>query len=198
MTSPASGPIIVKPRIRSPAFSTSTFMKPALSSIVRVRRMAVIDSVATRTEMPRCRFALAQTHSRQRRVGEQAIWDETVACASTISAEVVPNDPKVVFGDVGELRAARTLPDRPNIWRRGRESIVDPDISPLIKLDAGQFEPDSRGVRRAPRGDKDVAAGDSVFAISDPHPQADAFSASPLYVAHVGRDQDCYKEVRIG
>src|SRR5207253_2092443 len=55
MTSPASGPIIVNPRMRSPGVSTSTFMKPAFSPVVRVRSTALIGSVATRAAMPRWR-----------------------------------------------------------------------------------------------------------------------------------------------
>src|SRR5438128_6649064 len=55
MTSPASGPSIVKPRMRSPCESTSAFMKPPLSEIVHVRSTARIGSFATRTPMPRRR-----------------------------------------------------------------------------------------------------------------------------------------------
>src|SRR5215831_14471761 len=54
MTSPASEPIIVKPRIRSSS-PTRAFMKPCLSSVVCVRSTALIGSLATRTETPwRC------------------------------------------------------------------------------------------------------------------------------------------------
>src|SRR5262249_34228188 len=51
-TSPASVPSIVKPRMRSPDASTSTFMKPAVSPVVWVRNTALIGSFATRTAIP--------------------------------------------------------------------------------------------------------------------------------------------------
>ena len=55
MTSPASAPIIVKPRMRSSLAPTRTFMKPRVSPVASVRSTALIGSLATRTEMPwRC------------------------------------------------------------------------------------------------------------------------------------------------
>jgi hypothetical protein len=48
MTSPASEPIIVNPRMRSSP-PTSTFMKPAVSSVASVRSASLIGSRATRT-----------------------------------------------------------------------------------------------------------------------------------------------------
>src|SRR5260221_6223307 len=52
MTSPASAPIMVKPRMWSLPASTSAFMKPRVSDIVRDRNTAAIGSFATRTAMP--------------------------------------------------------------------------------------------------------------------------------------------------
>src|ERR1700732_364944 len=49
MASPASAPIIVKPRMRSSRAATSAFIKPCRSSIVCVRSTAFIGSFATRT-----------------------------------------------------------------------------------------------------------------------------------------------------
>ena len=63
MTSPASGPIIVKPRIRSPVASINAFMNPRVSSIVRVLSTAVMGSFATRTAIAR-RFASVSVRPR--------------------------------------------------------------------------------------------------------------------------------------
>src|SRR5258708_31292710 len=51
MTSPASEPIIVKPRMRSSFAPTRTFIKPCFSSVASVRSTALIGSRATRTAM---------------------------------------------------------------------------------------------------------------------------------------------------
>ena len=53
VTSPASEPIIVKPRIRSSDAETSTFMKPCFSFVASVRNTALIGRCATRTGIPR-------------------------------------------------------------------------------------------------------------------------------------------------
>src|SRR5437899_2084114 len=52
MTSPASAPSMVKPRMRLPSASTIAFRKPRVSEIVRDRNTATIGSFATRTAMP--------------------------------------------------------------------------------------------------------------------------------------------------
>ena len=56
---PATGPIIVKPRMRSPIASTSNFIKLSVSPVVRVRRTSLMERFATRTAMPRCRASLS-------------------------------------------------------------------------------------------------------------------------------------------
>ena len=66
MTSPASGPIIVKPRIRSPFASINAFMSPRVSSIVRVLSTAVMGICATRTAIPApLRFGFREAHCAQ-------------------------------------------------------------------------------------------------------------------------------------
>jgi len=52
MTSPASAPNIVKPRMRSLSAATSAFIKPRVSEVVRARNTAMIGSFAMRTAMP--------------------------------------------------------------------------------------------------------------------------------------------------
>src|SRR5208283_4068615 len=52
MTSPASEPIIVKPRMRSSLPPTRTFMKPCVSPVASVRSNALIGNIATRTVTP--------------------------------------------------------------------------------------------------------------------------------------------------
>src|SRR6516225_3426285 len=46
MTSPASAPNIVKPRMRSPSAATNAFIKPRVSEVVRVRNTAAIGILA--------------------------------------------------------------------------------------------------------------------------------------------------------
>src|SRR5262249_32352840 len=55
MTSPASAPIIVKPRMRSSLPTTRAFMKPCLSPVACARSTTFVGSFATRTVTPwRC------------------------------------------------------------------------------------------------------------------------------------------------
>ena len=166
MTSPASGPSIVKPRMRSLCASTSAFIKPCVSAIVRVRSTALIGSVATRTSMPRrLGVAFVQADPGERRVREQAEGDEPVARGPVASRQVVADDPKIIEGDVGELGAAGALADRPDIGRGGLQAVVDVDVAARVHLDAGHFQANPCRVGRAPRRDQEVAAVEDLLAV---------------------------------
>ena len=87
---------------------------------------------------------LVQSDVRQRRVGEHAERDQTPARRARFAREVVPNDAKVVFGDVRELRASGALADGPYIGRAGLQPLVDCDVAARVELDPGDVEPDAR------------------------------------------------------
>src|SRR5882672_11029987 len=65
---------------------------------------------------------------------------------------------EIVDADVRELRATRDLADRPDAGRGGLQPLVDLDVSPVGKLNAGQFQTESFGVRIAACGDQYMAA----------------------------------------
>ena len=109
-------------------------------------------------------LAFVQADPRERRVREQAEGDEPVARGAIAPGQIVPDDAKVVEGDVGELRAAGALADRPDIGRARLQPVVDRDVAPRVQLDAGHLQPDPGGVGRASRRDQDVAAVDGLLA----------------------------------
>ena len=68
MTSPPSAPIMVKPRIRSSLPATRAFMNPCVSSVVSVRRTALVGTLGTRLgrpvrSMPLSRVAAGPRHA---------------------------------------------------------------------------------------------------------------------------------------
>ena len=101
---------------------------------------------------------------RERRIGEHAIGNEPVARAALPAGQIVANDAKVVFGYVGEQRAAGAFAERPDVRRARLQPLVDLDETAIVQLDAGLVEPDAGGVRNAPGRDEDVAALDRLFA----------------------------------
>ena len=82
-------------------------------------------------------FALAQSDMRKRRVGEHAIGNEPIACASAPSGEVVADDAKVVFGYVREQRTAGAIAERPDVRSARLQPLVDLDETAISELDAG-------------------------------------------------------------
>src|SRR5262245_29024499 len=129
MTSPASAPIMVKPRMRSLSRPTIVFMKPCFSSVASVRKTALIGSLATRV-------AFAQSHVRELRVGEHAVRHQAIARAARSPGQVVPDNPEVIAGNVRELRAAGAIPHGPDFGRGGFQPVVDPNISARVQGDA--------------------------------------------------------------
>lgn len=109
-------------------------------------------------------FDFAQSDPRQRRVGVQAIGNQPVVAASSAAGQIVANYPEVVERHVRELRAARTVADRPDISRARLESIVRRDKPSRVELDSGEVEADPLGVRDASGRNQDVAAPDSLMA----------------------------------
>src|SRR5438132_4020039 len=61
------------------------------------------------------------------------------------------------------IGASGTLAHRPDVGRARLEPVVDPDVSPRVELDAGDFESDAGRVGSAPGRDQDVAGGDGLL-----------------------------------
>ena len=183
MTSPASAPIIVKPRMRSSLAPTRTFIKPCVSSVVAVRRTPLIGSRAMRTrDTLLLRFAFAQSDVSEWRLGEHAVGNQPIARAAVATGQIVPDDPKVVDRDVRKLRAAGAFPDRPDIGRRRLQPVIDANVAVSVQLDAGLLEPDPGGIGNAPRRDQDVAALDLLLTGGRAHGEADFFAGSALHI----------------
>src|SRR5271170_8302966 len=100
----------------------------------------------------------------ERRVREHAIGDQPIAGRALAARKIVTNDPKVVFGYVGELRAAGAFADGPDLGRTRLQPLVDANKAAAVELDAGVLEPDPGGVWNASHRDQDVAARDASLA----------------------------------
>src|SRR5215475_15946146 len=105
----------------------------------------------------------------QLRIGEQAIRNETIPRRAAAAGEVVLNDPKVVDGDVCEVRAAGTFADRPDIGGRRLQPLIHTDIAASIQFDASFLESDPGRVWNAPRGDHNVAAFELLLSRGGAH-----------------------------
>ena len=110
------------------------------------------------------RLAFTQPDMGERRIGKHAIWDQPVARAATSSAQVVPDNPKIVLRHVRELRAAGAFPERPYSGRRCFQAVIDTDVASTVHLHTCLLETDAGGVGNAPRRDQDIAPLDFSFA----------------------------------
>src|SRR5437763_5300677 len=104
------------------------------------------------------RVAFAQSYPCELAIRKHAIGDQPVASRAVCPGQIVSNDPEVVKGYVGELRAAGTFSDRPDIGRASLQALVDPYVATTVQFNSGRIEPDTGGVRRAPCRNQDVAA----------------------------------------
>jgi hypothetical protein len=64
---------------------------------------------------------------------------------------------------VGELWAAGTFSDRPDLGRTGLQALVDFNVATAVQFNTGHLEPDPGGVGTAPCRDQDVAALDGLL-----------------------------------
>src|SRR5215813_12570042 len=93
------------------------------------------------------------------------------------------HDPEIVNADVGELRAARYLADRPNAGCRRLQAFIDFDVSTVGQLDAGQLQPKSLGVRSAACRHQHVTALQDLLrpiVLDDEAHRVSRFSRYPL------------------
>ena len=151
-------------------------MKPFVSPVVIARSTALVGSVG-----------LAQSHPGERRVREHAVGHQATAGAALAAGEIVPDDPKIVVGDVRELRAAGAFPHGPDVGRARLQPPVDADVAARIQFDAGVGEADPGGVRRAARRHQDVAARDVSLAGGGVHDDVDVLAGPAVHTQRLGR-----------
>src|SRR5690606_6022433 len=97
-------------------------------------------------------------------IGEHAEGDESVARRPGAACQVVPNDPEVIERDVGELRATRTIAQRPDVGRSRLEALIHDDIAALIKLDSAETSVQFVCIRRPSCGDQEIGSLDRLLA----------------------------------
>ena len=88
------------------------------------------------------RFAFTESHVGERRVREQAVWNQPIARGALSSGQIVPDDSKVVDGRVREVRATGAFTHSPDTRRSRLQSLIDANVSAIIQLDADLLEPD--------------------------------------------------------
>src|SRR5580698_6317618 len=136
------------------------------------------------------RLAFAQPDARERRVGEQAIWNKAIARAAIPAGEIVTYDPEIVFGYMRELRASGAFPDRPYVCRTRLQPLVDTNEPARIQFDAGLFKYNSGGICYAPGREQDVAAVNLSFTPGGAQRKRNLVSRSPVDLAQLGPNQN--------
>src|SRR5262249_34275023 len=110
------------------------------------------------------RVTFAQSHVGEWRIGEHAIWNQPIARAAVPTGQIVPDDLKVVAGDMRELRATGTFPERPDLGRTRLQPLIHANVAATVQLNASLLKPDPGGVRNTPHRDQNIAALDVLVA----------------------------------
>ena len=134
------------------------------------------------------RFAFAQSHVGEGRIGEHTVWHQPIARAAVRSRQIIPDDQKIVVGYMGKLRASGAFPESPDIGRRRLQPLVDANLAATVQLDASLLEPDPVGVWNSPRCDQDVAALDVLLTGCRAQGNADFLSGSAVHVEGLCRE----------
>ena len=77
--------------------------------------------------------------------------------------DIVVHDAEVVFGDVGEVRAAGTVARGPDIGRCCFQALIHFYVSAVGGFHSGQVQANAGGVGRAPGGDEQMRAFQDEF-----------------------------------
>ena len=85
--------------------------------------------------------------------------------------EIIPNNSKIIMRDMREMRAARTISDRPNSRGGGFKSFVDFDVTMVCHLDSGRIKADAIGIRGAARSDQKMCSFQNYFGFRLDHMQ---------------------------
>src|SRR5215468_6908137 len=110
------------------------------------------------------RIAFTQSNMRERRISKHAVWDQPVVRAAISSAQIVPNNAKIVLRDVRELWAAGAFPDRPDVSGGCFEALIDADVAATIHLNTDLLEADAGGVGNTTCRNQNVATLDLLIA----------------------------------
>jgi len=94
----------------------------------------------------------------ERRIGEHAIENQPISGAATSSCRIVADNSKIIFGYVGELRAAGAFTKRPYVRRSCLQSAIDANVAAPVEFDASLLQSDTGGVRNAPSCDAPLDA----------------------------------------
>src|SRR5882672_2580259 len=148
------------------------------------RQLRHTRSHALATSVP-----LAQSNVGQRRVREDAVGDQPIACGAVAAGEILFDDPEVVDGCVRELRATSALSDGPDVGCRRLQPLGDAHVATIVQLDAGLLETDPGGVRRAPHRDEDVAALDPLLPGRGAHCERHVLSGSAVHAERLSRHE---------
>ena len=180
---------MVKPKMRSTLSPTSAFMMPCFSPVAAPA--APCSSGAWRPrrflDLP---LRLRSSDVRERRIGEHAVRNQPIPSASPPSSQIVASYAKVVFGYVGEHRAAGAFAERPDVRRARTQPLVDANETAAVQAaNAGLGEADPGRVRHAARRDQDVAALNGLLAGARANVEADPLSGLAAHTEKLGRDE---------
>ena len=162
ITSPASGPNIVNPRMRSLLASRRIFMKPRVSPRLRARRTEVIGSRTTRTSAPFRSASLSFNPTRPSSGSMKAQY-------GTIRSIVVRVPPARLSRTTRKSsKAACALAHGPNGGRACLETVVDLYVAACIKLHPRAVKPNVPRIRFTASGDEHVTALHRLLACRRP------------------------------
>ena len=83
------------------------------------------------------RFLFTQAHAGKFRIRKKTKWNQSSGRHAFTASDAVVDHAEIVNANVGKLRAACYLADRPNPRRCGLQPLIHFDVSPIGQFDAG-------------------------------------------------------------
>jgi len=139
--------------------TTSSGKSPGLQYVSHSHFYQTVANAAT--------LSLGFVHSNpcQDWIGKQAERYYPISCSAITAVQVFVHNPKIVKGDMGELRTAGTFAPGPDLLRGGLQAFIDLDIAMFVQLHLGPIKSDAPvfGVRPTATGRSVPSMTDSPF-----------------------------------
>ena len=80
------------------------------------------------------------------------------------ASQIIPDNAKIIEGDMGEVRAAGAIADRPNVGHCGLQPLIDFNVTTFGQFDSCQFQANAFVIGSAAAGDEKMCAFQDYFA----------------------------------
>src|SRR5262249_48175320 len=134
-------------------------------------------------------FGLAKADSSQFGVGKHAKGNLPSRADAMTACKIIPNDSKIIEGDVSEVWTARAVAHGPDALCCRLEPLIDFDVTTIRDYDSGQLQADTVSVGSSAGRDQNMRAFQAFFRSGLDNSKFNQRTGLPLNTRDLGAHQ---------